>query len=130
MLRVLLTCLALVLTLPSARAQQNQRPTMISPPPVSGYGSLAVAAVSIPLSGLVPSPNSGSFPTAALPFNQFAVANEGPSTVYVCLLAGTCTAANGWPLLIGAEHTWFSLNGSTLSPTVISAGTSAIVVSW
>lgn len=113
-----------------ARAQT----TVITPAPLSGYGTLSVLAASIALSTTTLGPNSPAFPMSGLPNRYLEVRNSGASAnvLYVCPLGGTCTTANGVPLAVGETKTWFipSAAGSFVSPTVISGGTATAVVAW
>jgi hypothetical protein len=108
--------------------------TVITPAPVTGYATLSVLAASLALSGATVGPNSPAFPTGALP-QQFLEIKNSPgsaSTLYVCPLGGTCTAAVGIPLAVGESKSWMinTPNGTLTSPTVISASTATAVVTW
>lgn len=108
--------------------------TAISPPPLTGYGTLAVVVTSIPISGATPGPNSPAFPGGNLPNNQITIKNAigSANPLFVCPLGGTCTVLVGIPLAPGESQTWYikALNGSLVSPTVITAGTATAVVSF
>jgi hypothetical protein len=111
-----------------------QPTSTVTPAAITGFGTLAVLAASIPLSGLTLGPNSTAFPTGNLPNRQIEVKNAAGSVnvLFVCPMGGTCTTANGIPLNIGESKTWYLLatQGQLVSPTVISGGTATAVASW
>lgn len=108
--------------------------TAISPPPLTGFGTLAVVVTSIPISGATMGPNSPVFPSGNLPNNQITIKNAigSASPLFVCPLGGTCTVLVGIPLAPGEAQTWYikALNGALVSPTVITAGTATALVSF
>jgi hypothetical protein len=119
--------LALALMLAMAPAAYAQPPQPTSPAPLTGYATLSVLLVSIPLSGAVVGPNSPAFPTSGLPGKFINVLNATGSAnpLFVCPLGGTCTTAVGIPIAAGVERSWMlttTANGQLVSPTVISAG--------
>jgi hypothetical protein len=122
------TLAALLLLAPAARAAE------ITPAPLTGYATLPVLAASLALSGATLGPSSPAFPTSALPNKYLEIRNSAASasTLYVCPLGGTCTAAVGIPLAVGESKTWMlgTSTGSLTSPTVISGTTATAIVSW
>lgn len=108
-----------------------QRTTAITPAPISGYGTLSVATTSLALSTLTTGPNSTAFPTATLPNAYLEVRNSAASnsSLSVCPMGGTCTAAIGIPLAPGESKTWL-IPSVAVSPTVISGSTATAVASW
>jgi len=126
--------LALALLFMAGTAQAQQQPQPISPAALTGYGTLSVLLVSIPLSGATVGPNSAAFPTGNLPNRYITVKNAigSANPLFVCPLGGTCTTAVGIPLALGESQTWMvaAIAGQFVSPTVITAGTATAIISW
>lgn len=125
----------LALLLPCAALAQPTQSTMITPAPLSGFGTLSVATTSIAVSTATVGPNSAVFPFASLGNRYLEVRNSvgSASTLYVCPLGGTCSSTVGVPLATGETKTWFippSASGALVSPTVISGGTATAVLGW
>lgn len=129
--RHLLAVVALLVGLGSVGEVSAQSLVASLPPPLNGYGTLSVSTSSVAISTLTKGPSSLNYPTGALPSSYITIRNSvsSASILYVCWFGGTCTSSVGEPIAIG-ETAVRNLGGSTVSPTVISGGTSTLIAGW
>jgi hypothetical protein len=71
-------------------------------------------------------PNSAAWPTVP---GMMLVINDATSagTIYVCPLGGTCTVANGIPLLAGQSYGVYK---PATAMTAIAASTATVKMQW
>lgn len=93
---------------------------------ITGFGKLALTNASTLLSTMTLGPNSADWPSTP---GVVDIQNDAASAdvIYVCPLGGTCSAANGIPILVGGSFR-FTIPATVM--TVIAASTATVRVQF
>lgn len=119
----LILSLAALLAAGAALAQ-----TVTVPQPVTGFGTLSVTNASALLSTLTAGVNSPAWPAGTAGTMIYVINSPGSAgLLYLCPLGGTCTAAAGIPIAVGAA---FGCNRCVPAMTVIAATTATAIAQW
>lgn len=102
----------------------------VAPPPLNGYGTLAVTAASTLLSTLTPGPNAPVYPATGFPNGTVTIKNSPASAgnVWICPFGGTASAAVGIPIAVGGSESYTIPNAAVV--TVFATSTATIIVEW
>lgn len=95
-----------------------------TPPPITGFGTLALTATSTLLSTLTAGPNSAVWPASP---GQIYVINQGSATIYACPLGGTCSGSVGITIPGGQAYGFYK---PSTNMTLFTATTSTVQAQW